>query len=68
MPETVTIRGPEFNALEPHLRAFYDAVRTRKPVVEDAVFGHHAALASHMANESWFRKRVVTAAEMTKPA
>jgi hypothetical protein len=30
-------------------------VRTRNPVTEDAVFGHHAALACHMANESYFR-------------
>jgi hypothetical protein len=34
------------------------AVRSRKPVVEDAVFGHHAALTRHMANESYFRKTV----------
>jgi hypothetical protein len=35
-------------------------VRSRKPVVEDAEFGHHAALACHMANESYFRKAIVT--------
>ena len=35
---------------------FFQAVKTRKPVVEDAVFGHHAALACHMANQSYFRK------------
>jgi len=29
-------------------------------VVEDAVFGHNAALACHMANESYFRKAAVT--------
>ena len=34
---------------------FFEAVRSRKPVVQDAVFGHHAALACHMANESYFR-------------
>jgi hypothetical protein len=28
-------------------------------VVEDAVFGHHAALACHMANESYFRRSAV---------
>jgi hypothetical protein len=28
--------------------------------VEDAVFGHNAALACHMANESYFRKAAVT--------
>jgi hypothetical protein len=29
-------------------------------VVEDAVFGNHAALACHMANESYFRKSAVS--------
>jgi hypothetical protein len=27
--------------------------------VEDAVFGHHAALACHMANDSYFRQKAV---------
>ena len=31
----------------------------RQPVVQDAVFGHHAALACHLANESYFRKSPV---------
>ncbi len=60
MAETVTIRGPGIDALPLHLATFYDAVRTRRPVVEDAVFGHHAALACHMANESYFRQAPVT--------
>jgi len=38
---------------------FFQAVRTRQPVVEDVVFGHHAALACHMANESYFRRSAV---------
>jgi hypothetical protein len=29
-------------------------------VTEDAVFGHHAALACHMANEAYFRTGAVT--------
>jgi hypothetical protein len=29
-------------------------------VVEDAQFGHNAALACHMANESYYRKVAVT--------
>ena len=29
------------------------------PVTEDAVFGHHAALACHMANEAYFRSTAV---------
>jgi hypothetical protein len=31
----------------------------RKPVVEDAVFGNHAAIACLMANESYFRGKPV---------
>jgi hypothetical protein len=39
---------------------FFQSVKSRKPAVEDAVFGNHAALACHMANESYFRKAPVT--------
>ncbi len=52
-------RGDDWDDLRPHLTNFFNAVRTRKPVAEDAVFGNHAALACHMANESYFRKRPV---------
>src|SRR5438309_6385534 len=59
MPETIAFKGPDWDELSPHLATYFDAVRTRKPVVEDVVFGHHAALACHMANESYFRKTAV---------
>jgi predicted dehydrogenase len=52
--------GPSWDDLKPHLWNFFQAVRSRKPVVEDVVFGHHAALACHMANESYFRKTAVS--------
>jgi len=45
--------------MKPHLWTFFQAVRSRGTVVEDAVFGHHAALACHMANESYFRGKAV---------
>ena len=45
--------------LKPHLWNFFHSVRTRQPVVEDVVFGHHAALACHMANESYFQRSAV---------
>jgi len=45
--------------LRPHLWNFFEAVRSRKPVLQDAVFGHNAALGCHMANESYFRKKPV---------
>ena len=60
MAETLTFRGPDFDDIRPHLSGFFNAVRSRKPVVEDVVFGHNAALACHMANESYFRKSTVT--------
>jgi predicted dehydrogenase len=60
MPETISFKGPDYDDVKPHLWNFFEAVRSRKPVVEDAVFGHHAALACHMANESYFRKAAVT--------
>ena len=66
MPETVSIRGPDFDDVRPHLWTFFEAVRSRKPVTEDAVFGHHAALACHMANESYFRKSAVSWDEASK--
>jgi predicted dehydrogenase len=66
MPETISYRGPDYDDMKPHLWNFFQAVRSRKPVVEDAVFGHHAALACHMANESYFRNAAVTWDEVSK--
>ena len=52
--------GPSWDDIKPHLWNFFQSVRSRQPVVEDVVFGHHAALACHMANESYFRKAAVS--------
>jgi predicted dehydrogenase len=35
-----------------HVRVFLEAVRSRKPVVEDARFGHRAAATAHLINRS----------------
>ncbi len=43
-----------------HLLNFFTAVQNRTPVVEDAVFGHHAAAACHMANQSYRTHTPVT--------
>jgi len=59
MPESVSFKGPDYDDVKPHLWTFFEAVRSRKPVVEDALFGHHAALACHMANESYFQQQAV---------
>jgi len=42
-----------------HLKNFFDAVRTRHPVVEDAVFGYRAAGAALLSNLSYQRQEVV---------
>jgi predicted dehydrogenase len=52
--EGVRFTGPSWDDVKPHLWNFFQAVKTRQPVVEDVLFGHHAALACHMANESYF--------------
>jgi len=58
-PESVSYRSVSWDELKPHLWTFFQAVRSRKPVTEDAVFGANAAIACHMANESYFRKSAV---------
>jgi len=60
LSEGFSYKGDSWDDLRPHLWNFFQAVRTRKPVTEDVVFGHHAALACHMSNESYFRKSAVT--------
>lgn len=66
LSEIISYRRGGIDELAPHLSVFFDAVRTRKPIVEDAVFGHNAALACHMANESYFRKTAVRWDEKTR--
>jgi hypothetical protein len=55
MEETV-FRSTDYDDLPPHMLNFFHSVKSRKPLTEDAVFGNHAAIACHMANESYFRK------------
>jgi hypothetical protein len=64
--EGTTYHSVSWDELKPHLWNYFQAVKTRKPVVEDVVFGHHAALACHMANQSYFRKSAVTWDEDSK--
>jgi predicted dehydrogenase len=62
----LSFRSDDYDDVRPHLWTFFQAVRSRKPVTEDAVFGNHAALACHMANESYFRKSAVYLDPATK--
>ncbi len=59
LDETTVWHGTSWDDLHPHIANFFSSVRTRKPPVEDVVFGHHAAAACHMANASYFEGKVV---------
>ena len=59
MSENTVYKGNDWDDVRPHLWNFFQAVKSRRPVTEDAVFGNHAAIACHMANESYFRKKPV---------
>jgi predicted dehydrogenase len=54
-----TWKGHDYDDMVPHLLNFFESVKSRKPVVQDAVFGNNAAVACHMANESYFRQKQV---------
>jgi predicted dehydrogenase len=60
LPSETTYQGHDWDDTKPHLWNFFQAVKSRQPVTEDAVFGNHAAIACHMANESFFRQKPVT--------
>lgn len=42
-----------------HFTNFFDAIRTNKPVVEDATFGFRAAAPALACNESYFQKKII---------
>jgi predicted dehydrogenase len=64
--DTVFHGSDDWDDVRPHLWTFFQAVKSRKAVTEDAVFGNHAAIACHMANESYFRKAPVFFDEASK--
>jgi len=41
-----------------HQTNFFNAVRSRKPVVENEIFGNNAAIGCHLSNASYFSKDV----------
>lgn len=49
---------PNYSDLLDHLYNFFESVRTRSASVQDATFGHNAALGSHMANYSYYKKTI----------
>jgi predicted dehydrogenase len=58
-PEAETFTLPKcYNDTAEHIANFYRAVHTRQHVVEDEVFGNHAAIGCHMANYSYFHRTI----------
>jgi predicted dehydrogenase len=49
---------PDYDAHRDHHRVFYDAVRSRKRPLEDAVFGFRAAGPALLSNVSYYEKRI----------
>jgi predicted dehydrogenase len=64
--DEVNFRGHDWDDMVPHLWNFFESVKSRKPVIEDAVFGNNAAIACHMANEAFFRQKTVYWDEASK--
>jgi len=57
---------PGYSDTVDHQANFYQAVRTRKPVAENEVFGNHAAIGCHLANAAYFSKEVAVWDASTK--
>jgi predicted dehydrogenase len=51
---------PGYSDLSEHQANFFNAVRTRKRVVENEDFGNHAAIGCHLANHAYFNKTIAT--------
>ena len=66
-PEVETFTVPRgYNDTADHIANFYRAIHPRQHVVEDEVFGHHAAIGCHMANFSYFHRSIAQWDEATK--
>ena len=50
------VTPPGYSDTVDHQANFYAAVRSRKPVVENEVFGNHTSIGCHLANFSYFNK------------
>lgn len=57
--ETVFTAPQGYSDTFDHFRNFFDAVRSRRPVVEDAVFGYRAAGPAVLTNTSYFEQRPI---------
>ncbi|OLY93206.1 Predicted dehydrogenase [Cnuella takakiae] len=58
--EVIKFQAPQgYNEHLDHHMNFFEAVRTGKPVIEDALFGFRAAAPCLLANESYFQGKVM---------
>lgn len=56
----IVFRAPEgYSDHLDHFTNFFDAIRSGKPVVEDAEFGFRAAAPALACNESYFKKKII---------
>ncbi|MBC3788894.1 Gfo/Idh/MocA family protein [Spirosoma utsteinense] len=56
----IVFKAPDgYNDHLDHFTNFFDAIRTNKPVIEDATFGLRAAAPALSCNESFFTKKIV---------
>jgi predicted dehydrogenase len=56
----INFKVPEgYNEHVDHFTNFFDAIRTNKPVVEDAAFGLRAAAPALACNDSYFQKKII---------
>ena len=65
--EAETFTAPQgYSDVSAHQANFFDAVRTRKPTVENEEFGNHAAIGCHLANYAYFKNTIATWDAVTK--
>jgi predicted dehydrogenase len=56
--EETFVSPPGYSDLADHQANFFNAVRTRKPTVENEEFGNNAAIGCHLANYAYFNKTI----------
>ena len=51
---------PNYSDVSAHQANFFNAVRSRKPTVENEEFGNNAAIGCHLANYAYFKNTIAT--------
>jgi predicted dehydrogenase len=57
---------PGYSDTVDHQANFFNAVRSRKPVTENEIFGNHAAIGCHLSNFAYFNKCIAVWDESQK--